>query len=235
MDIIKDIGTCTCCNNYCEYIYGKENFNNIEKTLDNYNNYKDIYVYKCPKCGFVSTDITGKEGVLASSLISTKQYNDYLNNSYLNGFDEESLDEQHSKAVPAYLYEAYSLICLEMKDYEKYIRVMNKCIELKEMTIRKYRFSQAECAEEDENDEEYEAIISLIKKSIQKNSMELNNNFSNLKIGNFFTIVIFAENLIRLNQLDKAKKIIDSLRNDINVNKDLVDYLDQKVNYEDIL
>jgi len=133
--------------------------------------------------------------------------------------------ENHSRAVPAYLYEAYAFTCLKANNFEKYIRVMNKCIELKEMTVRKYLFSQAECAEEDENDEEYETIINLIKKSIYENSLTLNKYFLKLDNKTLFFRLIFLENLIRINKFKEVEELIEKMELD----DEMVKYLTEKL------
>jgi len=224
MNILNDIGFCSCCNNYCEYRFGEENFKDNETSLENYLNFKDVYVYRCPKCNFVSTNITEKENVSIKDIVESEEYNNLLNNEYLKGMADD-VYENHSRAVPAYLYEAYAFTCLKANNFEKYIRVMNKCIELKEMTVRKYLFSQAECAEEDENDEEYETIINLIKKSIYENSLTLNKYFLKLDNKTLFFRLIFLENLIRINKFKEVEELIEKMELD----DEMVKYLTEKL------
>ena len=85
MRVLEDEGFCTCCGNYAEYSYGDEDFSLVTKDLKNYNNYKNLYVYKCPKCGFISTDITSIDGVISGEVRNSLEYKNALNYSYLQG------------------------------------------------------------------------------------------------------------------------------------------------------
>ena len=161
MKIVEDEGFCTSCAIFGEYRRGEEDYSLIKKDLNNYKKYKEIYVYKCPNCGFISTDISGEEGILCSDIVNSYEYKQFLDYSYLNGLDKE-LYEYHSKDIMANYLEAYSLALLKTKNYEKYVRAINRCIELKEIMIRKYKKSQDELGGEEENDDKYEKLYELI-------------------------------------------------------------------------
>ena len=185
MKIKQDEGFCTCCGNFSEYNYGDEDHSFVTKDLNNYNKYKDLYVYECPNCGFVSTDITGVEGVMFGEVRHNLEFRNSLNYTYLNGLDKE-LDNHHSEEVPANLYEAYSYICLAAEDYEKYLRTVNKAVELKYIMAKKYRRSQDELGGEEDNDDLYDALDKLIKDSIDFNKKQIDYYFTQIENKNVF-------------------------------------------------
>ena len=228
MKILEDQGFCTCCGNFANYSYGDENFSVVTKDLASYKKYKDIFVYKCPKCGFISTDITGVEGVMFGNIVNSLEYKNALNYAYLEGLDRE-LYECHSEAIPANLYEAYSFVCLAEKDYEKYIRTLNKAIELKEVMARKYRLSQDELGGEEDNDDLYDKLDGLIKKSIETNLQQIDFYYTQLDNKNIFVSLIYLENLVKLGKKDEAIKIFNQIIKKYSLKEDLKNYIEKSV------
>lgn len=224
MKILEDEGFCTCCGNYATYSYGDENFSLITKDLANYNKYKDIYVYKCANCGFISTDITGIEGVLYSDVINSLEYKNVLNYAYLDGLDKE-LYNNHSSEVPANLYEAYSFICLESKEFEKYIRTVNKAIELKILMAQKYRRSQDELGGEEDNDDLYDKLDGLIKDSILTNRKQIDFYFNQFNTSNVFLKILYIENLASLGNKNEALTLFEKLSKKVILKEDLKTYI----------
>lgn len=229
MKILEDEGLCTCCGAYKEYSYGDENYSLVVKDLKNYNEYKDIYVYKCPKCGFISTDITGVEGVIAGGAKNSLEYKNANSYSYLNGLDKELYDN-HSSEVPANLYEAYSFVCLALKDYEKYVRTVNKAIELKQVMARKYRRSQDELGGEEENDDLYDELDSLIKQSIEYNRKQIDYYYTQIENKNIFVKLIYIENLCAMGKKEEAKQLFDILSSSTAIKDDLKKYFNDLIN-----
>lgn len=226
MKIVEDTGFCTCCGNYADYNYGDENFSLITKDLANYNKYKDIYVYKCPNCGFISTDIVGEEGVMFGEVKNSLEYKNALTYNYLNGLDEDLYDN-HSAEVPANLYEAYSFVCLAAHDYEKYVRTVNKAIELKEVMIRKYQKSQYELGGEEENDDEYEELYNLINQSIKTNAEQIDFYYSQAEQPTFFLKLLYIENLVRLGKKAEALGLFSSAIKSTIIKNDLKEYFNE--------
>lgn len=225
MKILKDVGFCTCCGNYSEYTYGDENYSLVEKDLKNYKNYKDVYVYKCPNCGFISTDIGGVEGVMFGEIRNSLEYKNAIFCEYLQGLQNEHICEDFSKEVPANIYEAYSFICLAEKDYEKYVRTLAKTIELKQVLIRKYQASQDEDSfEDDEVKNYYDEVIDLINKSIQINREQIDFYFTQTELKNVFLKLLYIENLINLNKKDEAQNLFNKLTKSIILKEDLKQY-----------
>lgn len=223
MRIVEDEGFCTCCGNLAEYKFGDENYSLVTKDLSNYKNYKDIYVYKCPNCGFISTDITGVEGVLFGDIRNSLEYKNALNYKYLEGLDKE-LYNNHSDEVPANLYEAYSFICLASSDYEKYIRVINKTIELKEIMVKKYRHSQDELGGEEDNDDLYDKLDEMIKNSIETNRKQIDFYYTQLEHKSFFANLIYIENMAKMDKKEEANKLFNKLSKSILIKEDLKKY-----------
>lgn len=226
MKIIQDEGFCTCCGNYSEYNYGDENYSLLAKDLKSYNNYKDIYVYRCPKCGFISTDITGVEGVMYGVVRNSLEYKNAFNCEYLQGLQNESICEDLTKVVPANYYEAYSFVCLAEKDYEKYIRTVAKAIELKEVLIRKYKAEQDEDSLEDDEEikDYYNEVIDLINKSIQTNRQQIDFYFTQTESKNLFLKLMYLENLAKLNKKEEAQTLFNKLNKNILLKEDLKQY-----------
>ncbi len=224
MNILEDEGFCTCCGNFATYSYGDENYSLITKDLSNYNKYKDIYVYRCPNCGFISTDITGIEGVLYGEVLNSLEFKNTLKYKYLEGLDKE-LYNNHSSEIPANIYEAYSFVCIEAKDYEKLVRVINKTIELKTIMANRYRKSQDELGGEEDNDDLYDKLDKLIKDSIEINSKQIDFYFSQLDRSNIFLKLIYIENLARLGKKEEAKKLFQKITNKYLLKDDLKIYI----------
>ena len=232
MKILEDEGFCTACNVYGEYKYGEENYSFIKKNLDNYKKYKDIYVYKCPNCGFISTDISGEEGVFCDKIKDSYEYKQLLDYSYLKGLDKE-LYEYHSQDIMANLLEAYSLILLDTKNYEKYIRVVNRAIELKQIMKRKYKLSQDEIAGEDENDNEYEKLYELIDESIETNRKQIDYYYEYVENKDVFLKLIYVETLIGLNRRAEARKLYEEIIRKYKLSQDLKEYFENEFKIED--
>ena len=95
MLINKKTDYCSYCGTYCEHNYGEENYNAKQLDLDNYFKYKDIYVYKCPKCEMVSTDLATEDKKLFDAIINTDRYSNVVTYEYLEGLDLE-LFENHT-------------------------------------------------------------------------------------------------------------------------------------------
>ena len=223
MKIIEDEGFCTSCGRHLDFNYGEENFSLITKDFKNYNNYKDIYVYSCPNCNFVSTNISSEEGVLYSGVKDTEEYVSVIEYSYLNGLDKELYDN-HSENNPANLYEAYSLICLAQKDLEKYVRTLNKCADLKEILARSYKLSQHELGGEEENDDQYEELNILILNSIEENRKHIVAMYNHIDIKNVFLSLIIVENLAKLKRLYEARDLYTKLAKKYTLSADLKKY-----------
>lgn len=224
MKILENAGICTCCGNFAEYQYGDENFSLMEKNLENYQNYKDVYVYQCPKCGFISTDITGLEGVVFGNVKNSLEFQNALSYSYLKGLDTELYDN-HSLEIPANLYDAYSLVCLANKDYEKLVRTLNKAVELKQIMAQRYRYSQDELGGEENNDADYDKLNALIEDNIAFNRMQIDFYFSKIEHKNEFLILLYIENLVALGQKEKARKVFDTLSKSVLLKNDLQKYM----------
>lgn len=229
MKIINDEGFCTCCGTYGELKYGQENFSIIKKDLANYKKYKDVFVYECKNCGFISVNIGGEEGVLYGDVKDTYEYKQIYNYAYLNGLDTELYDN-HSQEVPANLYEAYSLIALKQKNYELYIRIINKVIELKEIMARKYRRSQDELGGEEENDDEYDKLDNLIKLSIESNRKQIDYYFDFIENKSLYTKLLYIENMYAMGEKAKAKVLYEKLDKKIIFEEDLEQYFEQLLN-----
>lgn len=224
MKIKQDEGICTCCGTYSEYMYGDEDYSIVNKDLTNYNNYKNIYVYQCPNCGFISTDITGVEGVMCGDIKRTLEYKEALNYTYLNGLDKELYDN-HSAEVPANLYEAYAYVCLKEKEYEKFIRALYKAIDLKLIMARKYRRSQDELGGEEDNDDLYDDLDKLIKQSIEANRKQIDYYYTQIENKNIFTKLIYIENLAAMDKKVEAKQTFNQIIKSYMLKEDLKNYI----------
>ena len=224
MKILEDEGFCTSCGAYGEYKYGDDDYSLLVKNLVNYNKYKDIFIYECPNCGFISTDITNEEGVLYGGEKNTYEYKQLYNYAYLKGLDKE-LYERHSDNVPANMYEAYAQVLIKSGDYEKLIRVLFRCIDLKLMMAKMYRHSQDELGGEEENDDEYDELDLLIKESIEINRKQIDYYYGFVTSKNIYLKLIYIENLVALGKRAEASMLFDQICRKIMISKDLKDYM----------
>lgn len=229
MKILQDEGFCTCCGFYGEYNYGDENFSTVTKDLTSYKNYKDVYVYKCPNCNFISTDVTGVEGVMFGEVRNSLEYRNALSYADLNGLDKQ-LYNNHSSAVPANLFDTYAFVCLKSKDYEKYIRVVNKAIEQYELMQRQYQRSQDELGGEEQNDDQYEQLYKLINSTINTHRNQIDFYFTQIEHPSFFAKLLYLENLCNLNKKQDAQVLFNKLSKKVLMHADLKQYFQQKIN-----
>jgi len=228
MKVLQDQGFCTCCGNYAEYKFGQENYSMIDKNLENYKKYKDIYVFKCSKCGFASTDITCVEGVLSGEILKTYEFKQLLECSFLNGINYK-LPNDYTEKVPVGMYEAYSQILLDVKDYEKYIRIINWVIELKEILKINYMDLCEEFAESDGNETDYKELFELIDKSIDSNRQQIDYYFGLLENKNVFITLIYIENMIALGKKAEATVLLKEIKDKKRLEDDLIEFFKQKI------
>lgn len=224
MKIMDDEGFCTCCGAYGEYKYGDDDYSLLNKNLSNYKKYKDVFVYECPNCGFISTDITNEEGVLYGDERNTYEFKQLYNYAYLDGLDKD-LYERHSDNIPANLLEAYSQVLIKANDYEKLVRVLNKCIELKLIMARLYRRSQDELGGEEENDDEYDKLDSLLKESIDTNRRQIDFYYNYIPSKNIYVKLIYLENLAFLGKKAEANMLFEQICRKTMLSQDLKDYM----------
>lgn len=231
MEVKKKIAPCSCCGRNCELNYGVENFEINELNLKNYLAYKDIYAFKCSKCGLISTDISAAgEHNLFESVKNTDEFNDAMNYTYLEGLNNE-LYENHSEGVPVNIYDAYSVMLQNSNDREKYLRVLNHTIELKTMMIDKYRYDLEE--DYDEQDAEiFEELEELVYDNIEDSRNLFIDEVARLEDCNIFLLLMAIENFAGLDKYKEAKKqfliLKEELKN-IKLSKDLTDYFDNLV------
>ncbi len=229
MKVIEDEGFCTACGNYLEYKYGEDNFSYIKKDLSSYQKYKDIFLFECPVCSFISDNISSEEGILHANVAKTYEFKKLYSYAHLNGLDKELYNNFSSK-IPANLYEAYALICLESKNFEKYVRVVNKCIELKELMAFKYSRAKDEVAHEEGNAEQYAELNELINEGIKTNREQINFYFQYVENKNVFVSLIYIENLIKMNLLEDAQKEFSTITKKHFIDDDLKNYFQNLIN-----
>ena len=222
MKIIEDTGFCTCCGTYQDFEYGEDNFSILKKDLDNYNKYKNIFVYRCPNCNFVNVNITDELGVLFHNIVKEKEYNDLLNYACLEGLDKE-LWEMHSESIYANEYEAYAYMCLKNENSFMAIRALFEANRLYEVMARKYRKSQDELGGEEENDAQYERLDDLINYRVTKNYNKLYELLKNKK-RNAFEDLILVEVLNKLGSKTEAKQVFDAINRKNLLKPDLLQY-----------
>ncbi len=228
MKVIEEEGFCTCCHKYLYFKYGEENFSFLKKDLDNYVKYKDIFVYECKNCGFASTNVSAEEGVLYDHVKDSYEYKQLKNYAYLNGLDKK-LYNNYSDIIPANLYEAYSLVCLEQKNYENFIRVINKCIDLKTTMALKYSRAKDELAGSEGNNHEYEELDTLIKQSIKTNRDQIDYYFNLILTKNLYICLIYVENLVALNQVEQASRLFEKLKKKYKLQQDLLNHFNNLI------
>lgn len=229
MKVIEDEGFCTACGNYLEFKYGEDSFSYLKKDLSNYEKYKDMFLFECPICGFISDNIASEEGILYENVAKTYEFKQLYSYAHLNGLDKELYNNFSSK-IPANLYEAYSLICLESKNFEKYIRVVNKCIELKELMALKYSRAKDEVAHEEGNANQYDELIELINEGIKTNREQINFYFHYVENKNIFVVLIYIENLIKMKLIDDAEKEFLAITKKYFIEEDLKQYFQNLIN-----
>ena len=224
MEVKNKFDYCGNCRTYCEYLFGEENYFS-ELNLENYRKYKDLYVYKCPKCGNISVDLSNEtDAEVYSTLKDDEKFNEILDYDYLDGLDLQ-IYESHTRTVPANLYEAYSLIEKEQGNMEMYFRALNKSIELKEMIIQKYELTL-----EEDGDEEDEGVLQELSEMLYDNIDEcreqLISDFNNYQTGNTFLFLIYVENLAKLGKFNEAKKHFDYVLKNSKIEYDLQKYFE---------
>lgn len=227
MIINKKTDTCSCCGNYCEENFGIDNYDLKQLDLDNYFKYKDIYVYKCPKCGMISTDISKEDKTLYENVKNTDKFKSIMDYEYLEGLDLE-IFENESRSVPANLYDAYALMYENSSDKETYLRSLHKSIELKEIILEKYE----DDLEDEEDEETFDALESLMLKNIENARKTFINEFLKFDNKNEFLFIMFIENLVGLQEYEAAEENIDWLVENSKLSPKLANYVEELTNEE---
>ena len=224
MKVSKKTDYCSSCGTYSEQNMGLETFNPSIFDLENYLEYKDFYVYKCPKCGHISYDLSKREdSLLFEKYKEDEDYKNIFNYEYLNGVDLE-IFECHTRSVPANLYDAYAYIKEEEKVDENYFRSMHKSFELKEMILEKYSFTVEEDGDEEDR-ETLEELIALMQENLIENRRIFVDKFLDYKDKNEFLFLMFIENLVKLGEKEQANKNLDWLKKNSNLDKSLIAYI----------
>ena len=124
------------------------------------------------------------------------------------------------------MYEAYSFVCLANKDYEQFVRAVNKSVELKLIMAKKYRRSQDELGGEEENDDLYDELDALIKQSIEYNRKQIDYYYTQIdRKKDIFIKFIYIENLCALGKKSEAKKLLDVITSSNAIKADLKEYM----------
>lgn len=223
MKIKEDTGFCTCCGTYQDLEYGEENHSFLKKDLTNFNNYKKIFVFRCPNCNFVNVNITDELGILYHDIVKDKDYIDDLNYSCLEGLDKQ-LWEMHSENINANEYEAYALMCIKDENIQNAIRALYESNRLYEMMARKYRYSQDELGGEEDNDAEYERLDDLINYRIDKNYDKILELLKSKHKKNIFEELIRIELLNKLGAKNEAKSQFEDICKKHSLAQDLREY-----------
>ena len=225
MKIIEDQGFCTCCGTLADFKFGQENFSVILKNVDNYKKYKNLFVYKCKNCGFVSTDITGTEGVLYGEIKDSYEFKQLDQSVYLNDI-KEKYEEDYTQVFPVGMYEAYSLVLIEAKEYEKLIRLLSTVIDFKLSMKRKYKDYALEVGGDEEVLNE---ILTRIDESIQTNREQIDYYFPFIENKNTYATLIYIENMIEMGKVAEALVLLKQVSEKKKLENDLVEYFQIKI------
>ena len=225
MKVKEDHGFCTCCGTLAEYKFGQENFSAITKNLDNYKKYKNIFVYKCKNCGFVSTDISGTEGVLYGEIKNSYEFKQLDTNAYLQDI-KSAYEEDFTEMFPVGMYEAYSLILIEGGEYEKLVRLLSTVIDYKEAMKKKYK----NYALEVEGDESVlNEILSRIDESIQTNRKQIDYYFPLIESKRTYSKLIYIENMIEMGNVAESLVLLKQVMEKRKLEADLIEYFQIKI------
>lgn len=226
MIVKHKIGTCSNCGTNSELNFGMEEFDQTKHDLKNYLAYKDIYVYKCPKCGFISSDITGGDYRLFQKAKELQDFYDILSYDYLEGLNEEFL-ENHSETLPANLYDAYSFMQGFGDNTELFLRATNKAIEDKIEVVRRYEtevFEDGEDLADEEDVENLKNLEELMLENVMAQASGFIKTYKNFTHKNLFLDLMYVQNLIYLDELDEAKKQFRRLQSDYRIDDSLLEY-----------
>ena len=200
----------------------------MNPTLESYLNYKDIFVYTCPKCGMISSDLAANnDHLLYNKVKDSEEFRDVLDYSYLE--DTHLLFcETHYKTVPSNIFDAYTFMYKNSLQKEKYLRLLNKSVEQKLLMLERYVMT----VEEDQDEEDFENFKELkyfIQTNIEEYRKEFINEYLNFEDKNIFLHLIFIENLMYLNEVEEAKKQFNWLNTKIKLNSDLYKYFNDLI------
>ena len=227
MEIGKKTAHCSCCNNNCEMNYGIENYDMSKLDKENYSNYKDIYVYKCPKCGFISTDISGDDVKLYNLYKGTTEFQNALRYRYLKGYNLIPMyDENWSAAYPVYNYDPYAIMYSNSPDTEFKLRTLNKAIELKENMKQRYLSDWYESHEEGEDEKDHNILQNLIKKNLIISCEKFITIAKSCDDLNVFLQLMLVENLYRIGNNSEAKKLYNLIKQKYTLSDDLKEYFE---------
>ena len=218
---------CARCKKSDDYIVFDRNCT-TDYNLENYENYVNFDLQQCPFCGYISDDVEKGYTMQTEETIKSKEYEYLYKYSYLQP-SQKAINKNFLVSYPANLYECYSLVLFNNKDYKNATRALFKTVLLKETLVNRFTHQMEEDIEDLTNEEiaQFKSLIKSLNDSIYKNIetiLNMSKNFEN----DIFTNLIYVECLIKLNKMQHANQLLTKLKSKLNC--DLLAYLQNKIN-----
>ena len=218
--------TCANCGHKDDYlVFFSEN--NVENSLENYDEYKNFDLQICPHCDYISIDIENGYNDKFKEVFNSEKYLVAKNYLYLNHLGYK-LNENYMESYRASDYECFGILRESCGDYDNAIRGYYKAVLLKEVLVR--RFEQQKLDDyEDETEstlKEYDLLKNLLTKSIEYNLQTIFSLFDKSSQNTYITL-IEIECLLRYSETEKVENLYKKIKN--NLKKDLALYIESLI------
>ena len=159
-------------------------------------------------CNFASENLFDFPAEKVRHIINSPKYQDVISYGYLSESKVQAsyIFEQYNPNE----YEAYSILCLEIGDYEGFARSLNMAIVLKEKLMQKMRDFQNEVYGEMASGQNFEKFYDLMNISIKNNKANLCKVLKENKVS-VFAKALLVETLIGLGFNEIAKNELEKI------------------------
>lgn len=215
---------CACCGKVQTFDIDTDPVS--EKTtkfsLQNYLDFKNVRLNICEHCGYVAPDISKLIGPATKTIVGTDNYETVLDDGFMKGYEKLPYEDYVEYDVGA--YEAYSMLCRADKNYFELAKSTARTSDLKEMLAGIYFENKIE-REEDDNPL-YDKLCNRLSKQSKAENEECLTAMKEVVLDHPFELIFVAERLTKILNYEKAQKLIDRVKEQVTLDKDLDRYVE---------
>lgn len=219
-------GKCACCGKQQTInmaFYSKSDRQDLN--LTEYYDFKFVNVNFCENCGYVNNDLTKLIGEHTKSVVASERYQIAVDDGYMDGYEDLPYQEYEDMAIGefdglAMLYKAEKSTGLE------YALIQHRIAELK--SVLRGEYYETYCDKyDDEEREDYEALIDELSRQISEADNECMKALKNVKLKYPYEVIFVAECLTRVEKYDKARELIAGVEANFTFDEELKDYIEE--------
>lgn len=217
---------CACCGKQQTIeINESENVVETEVNLINYLDSKFISLNVCNNCGYVGQDISALLGKSTKAIVKSQDYQFYLDDGYIEGFEEVPYQEYEDFYVGIYDAMSYLLKKEGLENFT-YVKVLHQIFSLKKTLCGTYFENKIDKDSEKWNPI-YDDLINHLNNQAKNANEECIRVLKNLPLDNPFKVIFLAECLTNSYKYSQARELIESLSKKVKIEDDLQEYIDE--------